>query len=160
MFSSVIWYSDISISSSPAGQSQQMRIFARTTLRPELQSSRVNQRIPAGIHNLFIRVYACGGDVWCALDLDEISGFSGILECTLFYMAEVWILCFCVHVHRYCCMSQYCLNWRIWVQLKIWLLNWTDRFCSSILTLNFSNVFQIVKRKRKYFHPHGLKRKK
>lgn len=61
----------------------------RTTLRPGLRSSKVNQGVPAGTHNRFIRVYASGGDIWCALDLGEISGFSGILECTLFYMAEI-----------------------------------------------------------------------
>lgn len=29
------------------------------------------------------------------------------------------VLCVCVPVDRYCCMSQYCLNWRIWVTLKM-----------------------------------------
>lgn len=103
----------------------------------------------AGTHNLFIRVYATGSNVWCALDLGEISGFSGVLECTLFCMAE--ICGFCVHVHRYCCMSQYCLNWRIWVQSKI-LLNWTDKFCGSVLILKFSVVcFKWLKERENLF---------
>lgn len=82
----------------PAGLNQQMRIFAMTALRPELRFSKVNQGVPAGIHNLFNTVYASSGDIQCALDLGEISCFSDIVECTLFCMAEICFFCLFVYM--------------------------------------------------------------
>lgn len=111
---------------------------------------------PAVILSLLVRVYASGDGASCAPVLGEISAFSdssGSLIYTLFYLAAVCPLVY-ICVYKYCCMSEYPLNWMICDWLKMFW-GWTGKSHSSPTHLPISKLSRVSlmgKRKRKHFH--------